>query len=251
MRVKNSFLFQFSQCIRPMIIFYSVILAITTLSCISIFAYESDVSTVMTVSGWDFAGLIFLFVTGCVTTSEGFPVHLQNSISRKSYFIGKILSVSAISAIMTIMYTFVFQLLLETVFFGSKVFQVESILHLFYFETDEPTIISTLWSSAVLFVLSLFITMLGVFFSGIFYRVGTITKVTIAAGIPLLFLVVLPIIDSAFLEGTLYYKIFDFFANILGVFEQLPWKGCLSFGVLFIVTTLLSWLVYRRMPMKR
>lgn len=249
MQIKNSFIFQLSQYIKPMIIFYSIILAITVVPCF--FIFSSEPVTVMTVSGWDFAGLIFLFVIGCVTTNEGFSVHLQNSVSRKSYFIGKILSVTVVSAIMTIMYTFILQLLFETAFLGSKVFQVESILNLIYFETDKPTIKSTLWSFAVLFVLSLFINMLGVFFSGIYYRVGTIIKVTISAGIPLLFLLFLPLIDSLFFGGSLYSTIFEFLGNIFGVIEHAPWKGCLSFGILFVVTTIISWFVYRRMSIKK
>lgn len=252
MRVKNSFLFQFSQCIRPMVIFYSCILTIHSIAFISIYFSEHTAPDVISIVGWDFAGLILLFILGYATTFEVFPFHLQNSVSRRSYFIGRILSMLVVSAITTIIYSCVLKIFFENIFVSWNMsFKTESFLHLLYFETDIPTVTSTIWSNVILFILSLFVTMLGVLFSGIFYRAEMVTKIIIAAGIMLFFLIILPLANIIFFAGTLYSIMFEFMGNVLGIFEHAVWKGCLSFGVLFIVTTLLSWLVYRRMPMKR
>lgn len=251
MRLKNSYLYQVKEWIRPVIIFYSVVFLITVLSSISAFI---DDSSVISVFGWDFAVIIFMFVVGCSTFSEDFPMHLQNSVSRKTFYGAKILSVLSISAIVTAVYT-VFSLLIHIVFqFLFKnigAVEISSLFEQIYFNSDEIFSFSMyLWVALIIFAASVFVCMLGVFISAVFYRAQKLVKISLAVGVPAIFIVVLPIVDVTLFSGTLYTELFRFLGNVFGIFEQLPWKALVSFGVLFAVSAVAGWLLIRKAPIK-
>lgn len=251
MRLKNSYLYQLKGNFKPITIFYSILISLTVVTSIPALI-QGD--SFFQMSGWDFAILIFMFVMGCASFNEDFPMHLQNSVSRKTYFSAKILSVFCVSAIMTALYTaftlavhFIFQFLIK----NAGVVEISSMFEQLYFHGEGIFSFSMyLWTALLIFAAAVFVNMLGMFISGVFYRTGKLMRILLAAGFPLLVIMILPLIDYTFFGGTLYAEIFKFIGNVFGIFEQEPWKALVSFSVLTVVTTVAAWLVIRKAPMK-
>lgn len=246
MQIKNSFLYQFSKSIKPIISFYCIVLVFTILDYI---AYSLEFSPIVSVSGWDFAGLIFLFVAGCVSTSDVFPMLLQNSVSRKTYFIAKILTVLSLSAMVAV-FNIGISVLTEIVFksiFNNSQVEIISMINMIYFDNFTYTLSSAMWTLLVTYCLSIFIFMLGMFLSSVFYRVGKFARVLISAGIPVTIFFVLPLVNLLFYE----YDFIGRFMECVGSILNLPWKCAVFFSVMFIATTLASWFVTRRMSIKK
>ena len=251
MRLRNSYLYQLKGSLKPITIFYSIFILLTVVSSISAF-FAKD--SIFQMSGWDFGILIFMFIMGCACFNEDFSMHLQNSVSRKTYFTAKLLSVFSSSAIMTAFYA-AFTLLIHWIFqyllSNFTVFEITSVFEMLYFGGEGIFSFSMyLWTALLIFTSAVFVNMLGMFISGVFYRTGKLTRILLAAGIPLFFIMIFPMVDYTFFGGTLYAEVFKFIGNVFGIFEKTPWKATVSFGVLFAVSTVAAWLVIRKAPIK-
>lgn len=253
MQIKNSFLYQFSECKKSLGIFYAIIISITAFFVVLSY-FEGGVNY----NGIDIATLVFLFIFGCTTMGETFQMHLQNSVSRKTFYIGKILNIITITFIMAAVNTAIF-LIVNLISGGLNgatdlAFNINSAFSYAYFMNSPvgiTTITPILWSGLITFVVGLFVFALGTLTSAIFSRVNKLVKVLIAAGIPVLIMFVLPLLDLLLVDINIYGTIFDFLGNVLGLFDKAPWKAVVSMSIMFVATTVIGWFAAKRLPVKK
>lgn len=249
MRLKNAFLYHLSEIKRPVLIFYGILFSIFILSFVLSVVYQ-DVRT--QIAGVDFATAIFLFVMGCVTFNEIFPMLLQNSVSRKTMFKSRMavaLTAALFMSVVTALFTYGWREFLDVLPFMPSV-SVFSVFQSVYFQAQDHSLAVILWSALLMFCINLFMYMIGMLLSLIFYRVNTLVKVLIAAGIPVLLIFVLPIVDAFFTKGQMLECFTHFINTVFGLSGREIWKGCVSLAVGSVLAGTASWLVMRRIPVK-
>lgn len=251
MRLKNAFLYYLSEIKRPVFIFYGILFAFYLLDIVlSIVYYQEN----MQITGIDFATAIFLFIVGCTSVHEGFPMMLQHSVSRKTMFKSRIavaFTVPFIMSVVNALFIYGVSSLLNAFMSASdSSASVFSVFQAIYFQAQDNSVFVILWSILLMFCINLFVYMFGTLLSLIFYRVNTLVKVLIAAGIPALLIFVLPIVDTFFTNGQLVSHILHFISTIFGLSAQEVWKGCVSLFAGTVLAGFISWLVMRRMPVK-
>ena len=94
MNIKISVKYQFQDITRALIIFCGILLILI----LTLFIPGLQGTT----NGLEISAFIFLFVIGLNTFKENFGMFLQNGVSRKTIFAGKLLSTCVVSAIMAV-----------------------------------------------------------------------------------------------------------------------------------------------------
>ena len=90
---------------------------------------------------------------------------------------------------------------------------------------------------------------LGYLITVIFYRMSKLGKLIAGVGVPVLFLIVLPIIDTLLFKGLIHYHVSNFLVRVLGLHVGNPMYAVGSFFVVSAITVAASWFVMRRAPL--
>lgn len=244
--LKQSYLYQFKKHTTAVIVFFSVYLAFTIVAVIEGIFDGSDSEAY--ISGWDFAVMIFTFVLGCTAFSEEFPMHLQNSVSRKTFFKGKILSTLSLCGIISLALT-LFSFLINLIFKEFHIYTI-SLYEEIYLHESAQSFVQNFWLFALLFISSAFFLMMGVLISCFFYRANKAVKISVCIGVPVLLLIVMPVVDTVYFGDKIFSSIISFIDWACGITNGSPWLGVLSSFVCFAVFTALSWLAIRKTPLK-
>ena len=90
---------------------------------------------------------------------------------------------------------------------------------------------------------------LGYLITVVFYRMSKVGKIIVGAGVPVLFLIVLPIVDEMLFTGLISYHVSNFVAKALGLTVGNPMYAVGSFFAVSVITLAVSWIVMRRIPL--
>lgn len=246
MNIKSSYKYQMDDCVKSLVIFYIVILVISlmVMSQASTLGWLGIGKT--TVSGLDFASVIFCFILGLNTFKENFGMLMQNGMSRKSVFIGKLLMAASVALIMAL----VDKALLEwmkAVTGGSENVTVTSLFEqIFPLKGAFGHVTQVTYN----FVLYLVATLAGYFTTIMFYRLNRLGKVLVGAGVPVLLLIVYPIVDQS-LNWRISTAVSRFTDWAFGLTAAQPWASVLSYAVITAAFTLFAWLLMRRAVVRK
>lgn len=255
MNIKATLNYQVDDYKKSLPVYYGVILALLIIfggSTIYISMKYSDNSGYSSFSGFDTAAAIFLFSMAISTFKSGFLMLLQNGISRRSTLVSRILSHLGVAAVMMVIdlllryvTEFIFSLFTQNVTFATT-FEAT------YFMSDQGiTNVSPLYNAAYLFLFYLALLSLGTFIALLYYRMNTILKVLVSAGVPITVFIVLPIIDYNLTGGKLTIAIGKFLDFAFGFSTCQPWHAMITFVIGSIVLYFLSWLLIRRAEIKK
>ena len=244
-----SYKYQLSDTKRSIIIYYCVILALLILMSVSMVTVTS--SSNVTLSGMDFATVVFLFVIGLVSFKEPFKMLIQNGVSRKSMFISKILTALTITLIMSVADKIImivcrtFASHMDGTIYNSMFEQVyNAFLH------GKPGILIHADIFIYNFVLYLMMFALGTLITLVFYRMNKAGKIALGVGIPVFFSFIFPIIDTLLLHNKLSHAISHFINFALGIYNCNPYAAMITFTISSILFFALSWLLIRRAVIK-
>ncbi|MBU9727496.1 hypothetical protein [Diplocloster modestus] len=241
MNIKVSVKYQFQDITRALIIFSGVLLILI----LTLFIPGLQGTT----NGLEVSAFIFLFVIGLNTFKENFGMFLQNGVSRKTIFAGKLLSTCAVCAIMAV----VLEVLASLAKLGSgyRDIQLGTLYEMLY--SDRMASISPVLVAVenllLLFSCCFAFMMVGYFITIAYYRMGKQWKLLISVGLPVLCFVLLPIVD-VMLDGVIFNFLFRAFIIMTGLQFGNPYIGMLSALVASAVFSGLSWLLMRKAVVK-
>lgn len=245
--------YNLKQKITAFAIFYVVFLAAMTLMAI-LAARQGGGSS----SGVEMSSAIFLLVMGLNSFKENFYFSQANGVSRRTFFLGALLSSLPLVAFMSaldLIINRVYNLFVPAPMFHDMVFsggslEVES--GLLYSEStgsmwvpsnEFSVLLSTfLWTLCVY----LMVYCLGFFLTLVYYRSGKILKWVVSA-VPIILLILLGNFYM-YLPAWLFEGIGRFFQT---VFFENTYISCLGFLGLALLFSLFAYLLCRRAPIKR
>lgn len=210
MNIKKVIQYQFIDVGRAILVYYLIILGIMLFGgSFVLITTSGDISF----NGTGFSASFFCFIAGLYMFREYFYLFCQNGVSRKTIFLGTLSFILLGSIFMTI---------IETIFvYAVRIFSDERIYYM-HFMDFYPAFAADAFPGAQITIdlLLCFLLLLTCFSAGyliatLFYRSNKFLKITIAAGLPILIVVVFPILAYLFPRaaaacGKLILTIFGF-----------------------------------------
>ncbi len=239
MKIKQALRYQLKDCKNGMIIFYIVIASIFAITLIlNALLQESDTN----MSGMEMGSFVFLFVLGLNGFKSSFRLFLQNGLSRKTLLVGFVLNALCISFLMSII-----DGLLPLIFSGNLLYT--PLYKNLYNKLD---LVRIPWCMAAYFASMC----CGFFLSSLYYRMNTWLKVLFSVGVPVLFFMVFPIMETFIPSFTLFTSLIKGYSWVLGK-EANAWtvgfhtiRSTFSFLGIGVIAMGMSYLLVRRATLK-
>ncbi len=247
MNILSSYKFQVKSHLKPIVIFFSIIAVLDIISV----AMSFDLVDI-NISGQEIGVFIFSFVMGISIFSENFHMLIQNGISRKSMYIGRIaavLTVSAICSVLQLVVSRLFNLVLEGIGNSPSTSFCE-ILYKDYFAGTGY--IAGLFTDFLLtFSLILALTSVGYFIGTLMYRLPKYGKYLFWGALWVVCMIVVPALEYLFFDGAIWNALFNFVLFVTGIGSGNPFVLPISCGVVFAVFSAATWFILCRLPVKK
>ena len=249
MTLKSAFKYQLVDHKNSIIIFYICIFAMTALTFFS--AMMSTNNAISMVGGFEFATMIFLFVTGLNSFSESFRMLAQNGVSRKSMFQAR-MAVFAVLAFGMAIIDKIINLIGDSLASFVERFHWLSLYDQLFARRAAAMngFVSTLEST--LFDASLYLAALGLgyFITIMYYRLDKNGKIAVSVGVPVGLMVGLPILERFISGGRIARALYRFILFAFGIRTATPYASMTTFCISFLVLCGLGWLMMRRAAVK-
>lgn len=255
MNTKVSYRYQLSTHIKPIAIFYLIVFCINaflfTASIINLTAAGDD-SITGSISGMEFASTIFIFVASLNSFREEFSMLMQNGVSRKSLFTGRILTALSVALGMSVIDTLISFICKAAANLTEGRIGYYSLFEMVYndYAIANSTLLTKISSFAFNTSLYLLATAVGYIITIIFYRLGKNGKLALSIGTPVGLFVILPTIDSTITKGKIFSALFNILNTAFGVSAQRPLNALITSSLTFIILSALGWLLIRRSYVK-
>lgn len=180
---------------------------------------------------------------------------VQNGVSRKSLFLGRLGSFAVWCAIMSVMdeaVTLLFDLVGKIPGVHSR---AEPLVSLFFSGSADAVspLVMVLYSVAFSFFLLLSCAGLGYFITILYYRLNTPGKVAVSVGVPAFFLIVIPFLKmlrDRFGLQELYQSVLRAVSRFFSLLLETPVNFMAFCLFLFALFSLFAWLLLRRAQVK-
>jgi len=219
MKIKSAVRFYIKDFLKPVIIFYGILLAIFILEVMISSLLQGSEDT----GGMGPAVNIFMLVMGMNAFKSQFKLFMQNGLSRKTLFTGFLLGVlilAASLAVLDLAFGWLQSMFLQ---YESPYMSRFGILY----DSDYASLgDSLLWN----FLNYLALGMAGFFIGSMYYRLNKALKLTVSIGVPVTIFVVLPLIDGWFFRG----EISSFCISAIAF--------CMGYGSTVNIYVLIEWI---------
>lgn len=266
MKLKQSFRFMLRDYRGASMIFYLIMLCIMALSLfgalnmsLHLSANETTLADAVggSFAGCEIASIIFLFVCGLNAYTDQFSMLAQNGVTRRTFFTGHLAASGAVSLLFAVIdrallffcdgigrrmsfpvYSYAFFDLLN-----QEMDAVEGRIY----SVDHPT-----WQSFVSTLgLYFFFPALGFLIVLVFKRLSRTGCALVGAGVPITLFVVCPLLDTLLFQGRIGQALSDLALSGLRMTVNNPFAFLgIAIGAT-LVLCLLSWLLLRRIPLKK
>lgn len=249
MNLKVSIKYQLNEYKWSILVFYSAVISI--LSLLLFFAMRSTNGlNTFSIEGFEGTSLIFLFFVGLFTFKDCFGLLIQNSISRKTIFISKLLSILIISIAMTLMDKII-SFVVQHVIAGN-----ESIYYLGLFREVFSDVLRhnafLLQIVSLLFNFTLYLTFItfGLFLNVLYYRMNKALQIAVSVGVPVCLFIIIPLIDARITNNAIQSTFFKTFNFAYGLSNHNPYYSIVTSILNFAFFSLLIWLLMRKATIK-
>lgn len=249
MKILAPYKYQLNEFKKSGITYYLTLIAVTLLSMASVIFTDDGIISMT----YDAVGVIFIFVYGLCSFKENFYLFSQNGVSRKRFFISRLAAMASIALIMT----FADQALYSLIFLIHRSMPNYYAFSLFgaslEMYAENGTLNAAFYANRgfqamlVTFFAYLASYGLGSFINLVFYRLNAFGKVIVGAGVPVLLLIVLPVIDTTLLSGLMGTYLLQFFSFAFAS----PGSMVITFIAAAAAFMALSWLLMRRAVIKK
>lgn len=229
----SKFLFQDYK--KSMQIFYAILSAITIFLVMLNLRILEQSDAKASFSGFGFAALIFLFVSGLNCFTINFKFLQANNISRKSFYYANLITLILVSGFMAFIDN-TMTVVLRNILPYSSLF--EQIFNRNDFFAD------FMWS----FSLFVFAVSTGWFITMLYYKCNNLMK-TVISVLPVLLIILLAMLNNL-VNGVIGAAIIKFLAVALGFTSNNPYMAVLSFFIASAIAFGLCYLLIRRITIK-
>lgn len=245
-RFKTSVLYQIWESRVAILIFYIVRTGVITVFFPALLMLlASGETSQISFNGLEFSTLIFLFIAGLNSFSTTFRCFLQNGLSRSRL----VLSYAACMVILALAMALLDGL---NLLLPAQWVTYESLFGQAYgpqwMVSAGGIATSLLWGA----LLNFRVAMLGYFITALYYRMSRLLKVLVSVGVPVLFVVILPMMEEMFTKGAIVkaigrYLVFEWYGSMDAGH---PWNA-IVFSVLYSAVFLgLAWLLIKGAQLK-
>ncbi len=245
MKLNAAFRYQLFDHKTSVMVYYIVIVAMSLLIGLGLglFANVDGVnmpSNIETETSLSFSGAtaVFLFISGLCGFKENFLFALQSGLSRRTLFWTRLMAFGALAVFMTIAdyvlgYVFVFIMTIGT-------------------GLNLTAAVSGSFSTLLMYLIYAFMMLaLGYCVTILFYRLNRTGKILVGAGVPVFFMILLPMFDGNVTGGVIMRALGSFMGQILRLISsQSVWGYLIIIGAA-TVFAILSWLMMRRAAVKK
>jgi len=245
MNIKPAISYLFWEAKKTLIIYYLVIYGIYLLYFISSVIF-APLGFNGHVEGLESASVIFIFVFGLNFFKNQFRMLQQNGLSRKTQFLCSgivlLLITSAILAVIDCLNSFVLQRTSDFSMFQMYYY------HRYGAGAGSPRAVleGLIWS---FFVYAMF-GMIGYFITMLYYRMNSSLKVVVSIGVPVFFLIGLPVLDYNLIHVEIIEGIYNLFVLASGFGVANPWNAVISSAIVIALCAGAGFLLIRRAPVK-
>lgn len=197
MNILASYRYQMNDHKNSILIYYLIIFLLYIVAEGILNLVSPSIGAENSMSGNEAISLIFLFVVGLCTFKETFLFSLQNGICRKTLFCAKLLTMVSVAVLMAAADAVV--LLLNRGISALTVGQPTCSLYgTIYGAPDGQSLVMLIPNFFLECLLALAVMATGYFITILFYRLNKTGKILVGAGVPVLFNIILPLIDFRF-----------------------------------------------------
>lgn len=187
MNFKPAFRYQFGNYIRGSVVVFLIIFLIVSVALVFSLSFDAGSSSSISISGYGFAAIIFLFVMGIVSIRNDLRLCLQFGVSRRTAFLSELLAVMAVSVVIVAageLLNGIAKLFLA----DNKHFFVGDFYQIIYLKNTSSilTLGQHVQSALMNFSLVFSACIGGMFFSLLFWRLSRTWTIIVAVSIPLL-----------------------------------------------------------------
>lgn len=199
-------------------------------------------------SGTEISSAITFFIVAMCCFTETFHMWIQNGITRKNIFKGFFFGTLCIAAVCTVLnciLVFGTSLLLNSrgyFTFLSYIFEE--------FFTNCSFIIEFLINVLFIFLLGVTTIMAGYFIAILFYKAGKYMRVGIAAGLPIFFFGIVPILYSSFANTVVVEKLTSVLLFILGIESGNPFYLMTTLTAALILLSTANYFMIHKLQVK-
>lgn len=254
MNLNSSIRYQLYDNKRPIAIFYTIAFVTSLIMILLVYFPNNPVVTVKgRMGGLEVATTIFLFVAGMNSFRENFRMFVQNGVSRRTLFIGRLITVSIISLGMA-MIDNVIAVLFRKIIPANDRMVYKSTIEIMYgsrYESHSSGALMFVEGILIMFCLYVAVSMMGYFITTLYHRMNKAAKIAVSVGIPVGLFTVLPIVDSLVFNGAISRAFESFIYFAFGYSNGAnPYCGALTLILTFAVFSGLSWLLVRKAVVK-
>lgn len=259
MNLRASYRYQLADHKKSILVFYCVFFCMYLLTMILMIALSRGGKDPIegSMSGMETATIIFLFVSGMNSFKENFGMLMQNGVSRKSLLVSRIFVMATVS---------LFMMLVDKIWIlgsvwlsnvcknmvGISMTNTVSFIDMLYHRSAVLSSFGMHIETMVFNFAAYFMAMnIGYLITVAFYRMNKVGKLAIGAGLPVLFFVILPTVDTLFFKGLITESVFNFLFRVLGLTVGNPMYAVASFFVASAIALTASWLIIRRTPLRK
>lgn len=241
MKFKGALKYYINGLKYPLIIYYTAILSIIILIDLFLINLGANIT-----GGFEMATVIFLFVCGLNSFKSAFRMFLANGVSRRTMFTGFIVTAAAAVLIMALIDSIYGHVLTSFGWYKSLYFQLYGARYLGF-----SALSVQVFAEGFLWRLTAYAASVtaGYLITLLYYRMNNAVKLTVSVGVPVIFGILLPYIDTSLLSG----GISDFLKNaadFLYTRGYNPYIEILFFMILIAVFGALSFTAIRRAVIK-
>lgn len=249
MKLNASIKYQLADSKKSILVFYTVILSVITLTFFSALKAIDSITVTANVGGIEGATIIFLFIVGLNSFKDNFRMLLQNGVSRKTMFKGFILTSLIIAIGMSLIGNIILQLGKLMVLVNDKIIFLGMFEELYgqrYIGNSSGFQINL---EGTLFWICVYSTvlMIGYFITVLYYRMNKGGKIAVSVGVPVFLMIGLPIIDLTLINVEIYGTMLKIFLFAFGFFNGAnPYYGMVTCILIYLLFSVLSWLLIRK-----
>ncbi|WP_300379955.1 hypothetical protein [Clostridium sp.] len=248
MQVKKVAKYNISSMKKSIAIFYSIFISICILIIILSKSSEGNVSS----SGLELSSAIFIFIAGLNLFKENFYFAKSNNVSRKSYFLGTILSMIPIVGIMSIIdiaINRIYNLFVKCPTNYEMIFTDYRLYNFFednawIQQNDIKILLNTFLFQAAVYLM---LFTLGFIINMIYYKCNKFMK-TVVSVTPVMLIILFNILAFNFPYES--KKIGKFLLYIFGFDTRNPYMAITTFIILFIILAAIAYSLIRKMVIK-
>lgn len=261
MNLSSSFRYQFSREKKGIFIYYCVWVGLSVLITLLFFLFSLAHMTgfsagAVVMNGDTAATAIFAFVAGLCAYKENLAMSLQNGVSRKTLFFGRLCTAAACCLLMAVADECITEIIRLFGRLPGVYAEAESLVAAIY--RGDPVLINPfariIISIGYDFFLLLFVSGVGYFITALYYRLSTPGKVAVSVGAPAFFIVGIPVF-KLLRDRFHFVKLYE---AVVGALQQLsrflfgtPAAAMATYFAMFAIVSAFAWLLIRRAALKK